>query len=241
MLALTCITRNDEQDEMQFAEGETLSPSLMKRRCNEDIDDRTKRRRCEIPSNYDMMSRIAGSLFTKPYTLSALPTVKNQFSTHYSNLFAYLGDDVMFRVIAHLFESPLFFNGAVDGASITATSKYYKPSFNNRFSLKDVGSLLRTCHYTNTVLGTVIRRNKPRTNRVHCTRCQTRHTKCKDCHVSCCATCNANEMIQLKCHGCETPRLLCPCRDFLIWYPGVPCLKCKNPLTIHNVTHRPLK
>ena len=201
---------------------------------NDEASHRNKRRRIE---DLDCVAHI---MLTSPLFFTALPLPKN-YCVPYTNPFEYMGKDVMSLIIAHLFTTPLYFNGALDGASETATTKYYRPSYANRLSMKDLNSLLRTCHYINKTIGAQIRRNKPIPNRRRCRVCNTGHKRCKDCRAECCLTCNATEMIHLKCPSCTTTRYLCPCRGFLLSYPGVPCTNCATVMDRYNVTHRPFK
>lgn len=117
--------------------------------------------------------------------------------------------DVVHQIVAHLFRVPLYFIFNSEKAN------EFRPSHANMMALKDVSSLMSTCHYMNDLIGSTIQKNRPiikETIKNPCATCTTKHIECYSCRTSYCYKCNVDRYPTKKCNHCKHVNVLCDCR-----------------------------
>lgn len=117
--------------------------------------------------------------------------------------------DIIHHIVAHLFRMPLYF------LFNNEKSNSYRPSYANDMALRDVRSLISTCHYMNDRIGPEIRRNFPLikdTIENRCTTCFSGHITCHSCTTAYCYKCDVDHYPSKKCNHCKHINVLCACR-----------------------------
>lgn len=141
-------------------------------------------------------------------------------------------EDVSFHIIAHLFTRPL----RLDMKGVVV-----RPSYANCRALRDLGNLMRTCHYANDTLGSVIRKNMPPLSSIikqeKCGACHTSHVKCRACKTQYCLACDVDRYPRHKCTACQHVNILCECRRHIRDEAlSIKCFQCKKPIKNSSFT-----
>ncbi len=116
--------------------------------------------------------------------------------------------DIMIHVVAQLFRVPLYF--------IRPTDKTFRPSYANYQALKDVCSLLSTCHYFNDKVGPEVRKYRPQiADLKNCHQCPNSYynflTPCNLCKTKYCYQCDVDHYPRSKCGHCSHMNIQCAC------------------------------
>lgn len=225
------VESRDESDAMLCHTERRITESLvniknLKRRLDDLLEEerQLKKKRIEVYDvPWDLCSRAEFA-----YMSGLTPIEQCEYP---ENPFLSLPNEIIHLIIANLFKTQLFFIAPWNGEPKTMTWKYYKPSYWNHLSMKDLANFLQTCRYINNTVGSVIRSHKPPRTGSHCNRCRRVYHHCKDCHLSYCRFCSHDHMIKIDCPKCKKRHSMCPCQSHVIKYPGIECVGCHANMT----------